>query len=350
MNQDGLNYYEFKILLDENDDSLAFHAYIANKKAYRIVYDLHDTYCDLFKDIKNGNFEIKYINNKEYLSGKDMSYKYFSIKGEDAIENLNLFKKEFNKFYSFNIFFQKLNIKPSLGFIFDGPDYSLADGMSPNALLNTVAFQNKMYKLLETANNIDFGDVFMQQPKAGSIDLNIYTTKQPILNDVIAFLEKIKTHNLDKELLFKKNEESDFLKKFVKQLLELEQFDNLKSFTFKVNNEVIRFSKENLNYLFKTYQKIYGENIFYSDAIINYVYKLKDGKTSSLVIDSMKDGTIHCHFEHDENKFLYESGKKIKVYGQRKSEKTIDLEYFQIGNKKEYTGRGIDISDDEIPF
>ena len=173
-----------------------------------------------------------------------------------------------------------------------------------------------------------------------------------LLNDVIAFLEKIKTYNLDKQLLLKNNEESDFLKKLVKQLLELEKFDNLKSFTFKVNNEEIRFSKENLKYLFKTYKKVYGENIYYSDAIINYVYKLKDGNTSSLVIDSMKEGTIHCHFEHDENKFktlLYKSGEKIKVYGQKKSEKTIDLEYFQIGNKKEYI-REIDICEDEIPF
>lgn len=353
MNEDGLNYYEFKILLDEDDDSLAFHAYIANKKSYRIVYDLHDIYSDLFKEIKNGDFTVKYINNEEYLSGKDMSYKYFSIKEEDALENLDLFKKEFNKFYSFNVSFQKLNLQPNLGFIFDGPDYSLADGMSPNALLNAAEFQNKMYKLLQTANNIDFGDVFMQQPKAGSIDLNIHTTKQPVLNDVIEFLEKIKAHNIDKQLLFKKNEESDFLKKLVKQLLELEKFDNLKSFTFKVNNQEIKFSKENLNYLFKTYKKLYGEKINYSDAIINYVYKLKDGNTSSLVIDSTKHGTVHCHFKHDESKFktlLYKSGEKIKIYGQRKSEKTIDLESFEIGNKTEYIFPEIDIHEDEIPF
>jgi len=345
MNQDGLNYYEFKIFLDESEESLAFHAYIANKKTYRIVYDLNDTYSRLFKKIKNGTFSIKYINNEKYLSGEDTSIKKFYIKEEDAIENMKLFEEEFHKFYSFKVSFKKADLKRSIGFVFDGPDYSLTDGMSPDALLNAIEFQNKMYKHLQVANNI--GDAFMQQPKAGSIDLNIYTTKEPTLDYVISFLNRIKEHNIDKQYLSNKDEESNLLEKIIKQLLELEKFKNLKSFTFKINDEKIKFSKKDLDYLFKIYEKQYGEDIEYMDVSVSYVYKLKNSNMSSLVIDSPKYGTIHCHFENDEKKFkelLKKSGERIGVFGQRKSEKTIDLKNFYPPVPE------IDIDDDEIPF
>ena len=344
MNQDSLKFYEFKIFLDENEseDSLAFHADIANKESYFIRYDLNETYFELFEDIINGRLSIDYVDNEEYISGKDVRFKNLKIKGEDALENIELFKEKFSKIYRFKVSFQKLNLYRSIGFVFDGPDYSLKNAVSLDALSNAIKFQEKMYKYLTVANNT--GNVFIPQPKAGSIDLNVYTTKKPMLDYVVSFLKKIKEYNIDKQYLNNKNEESDLLEKIIKQLLELEKFKNLKSFTFKINDENIKFSKKDLDYFFKEYKKRYGEDIEYTDASISYVYKLKNSNLSSLVIDSRKYGTIHCHFENDEKKFkelLENSGKEIGVVGQKKSEKTIDLERFYFL---------IDIDEDEIPF
>ena len=101
-----LDYYDFKIFLDKDDNSLVFHAQIANRDIYSIIYDLHDLYSTLFMDIKNGDYSIKYINNKEYLSG-NTKFKYFSVNGKNSIENLKLFEKSYKEFHSFNISFQK---------------------------------------------------------------------------------------------------------------------------------------------------------------------------------------------------------------------------------------------------
>ena len=328
-----LEYYEFKILLDDNDESLAFHAYIANKKSYRIVYDLNDTYTEFFKEIKNGTLSVKYCDNEKYFSGEDTSFKTFSITGENSLDNIRTFQETYENIYDFKILFEESTLQPQIGFIFDGPDYSLADGMAPDALSNTSDFQNKMYKTLKAANNIDFGDAFMEQPKAGSIDLNIHTTKTPNLENLKVFLESIKNKSIDRELLSSDTPESKLFKKIVKQLLELKKFDNLRGFTFKLCADSVEFSRDILDYLFIEGANLYGEDTRYENVIISHAYTLKNGNTSSLVIDSERYGTINCHFEYSLDKvkrFNMNSGKRITVSGIKVAERTIDLENFDI--------------------
>ena len=83
--------HDFKIFLGLNDDSLAFHAKIKNKDEYEILHDFHNLYSPLFEDIVQGNMSYKYIVNDK----------------EDAIENLTKFKKEYKKFHSFIVYFEK---------------------------------------------------------------------------------------------------------------------------------------------------------------------------------------------------------------------------------------------------
>lgn len=326
-----LSYYEFKILLD--DDSVAFHAYIANQKSYRIVYDLNNTYYGLFKKIKNGDLLIKYYDNEKFSTGEDTSYRIFEINSNDAIENINSFKEKCEEIYNFKAYFELSNLQPQLGFIFDGPDYSLADGMSPDAFLNASEFQNKMYKTLKVANNIDFGDAFIEQPKAGSIDLNVHTTKVPNFTDLKRFLESITAKNMDRRFLSDDYQDSKVYKKVVKQLLELENFDNLKAFSFKLGNDEIKFSESILNYLFIEGANLYGESVAYNNARIRHIINLKNSDISSLVIDTASYGTINCHFEFDYdkvNRFNRNLGKQISVSGIQSSERTIELENFNI--------------------
>ena len=99
--------HDFKIFLDMNDDSMVFHAKIKNKDKYEILHDFHNLYLSLFEDIVQGNMNYKYVVNKDYISGKDTSFKKFSIDGKDAIESLTKFKEEYEKFHSFIVYFEK---------------------------------------------------------------------------------------------------------------------------------------------------------------------------------------------------------------------------------------------------
>jgi len=332
-----MKYYEFKIFLDDSETSLAFHAYIANKKSYRIKYDLNNTYTELFKKIKDGNFSVKYFVTNNFFSGEDVSYKTIDIKSADdadkAIENLEKFKELYSNIYSFRVNFERSHLQPQLGFVFDGPDYSLADGMAPDALLNASEFQNKMYKTLQAANNIDFGDVFIEQPKAGSIDLNVHTTKTPNLTMLKQFLESIQNKNINRDFLRSDNDNSKVFKKVIKQLLELKKFDNLKNFTFKIGHDDIKFSGSVLDYLFEEGNNLYGDPVTFNEAVIEYGHKLKNQNIYSLVINTNERGIVHCHFDADDekmNRFYTNIGKKINVTGLMDSEKTMMLDNYSI--------------------
>jgi hypothetical protein len=204
--------------------------------------------------------------------------------------------------------------------------------MAPDALLKSTEFQNKMFKTLNSANNIDFGQAFIEQPQAGSIDLNVHTTKMQNFDNLKIFLESIKNKNINKEMLSTGTSEAELFKKVIKQMLELKKFDNLEEFTFKLNQEEIKFSEYSLEYLFKESKNLYGEQIDCQNATISHSYILKDGR-SSLVINTDKYGVINCHFEYNLDKvkkFNNNIGKNIEVHGTKTSEQTIDLKNFEI--------------------
>lgn len=333
-----MRYDDFKIYLDAEKEELAFHAYVANDKYYRVLVDLNKLYEELFLDIIKGDYKLEYISSNDYLEDNFSNKQQLKIEGSDSLENLKKFC-ELQNIHGYIVEYKEDVIENYFTMIFDGTDYGMIQGMSLDAIGNATSLMKKMYV---AANNSSYSNAF-QEAKAGSLEMGIATAEYDEFSKGV--LEKlfvdIHKQQINIDLVNIENGSRKLYKSLLMKLSkELKRFKNLSKINILINNTTCIL--DDFEYIYDKADKIYGENVFYEKAIVDSLGTFKDNPNDFILkIDISSGARIHCHFYKDDmsdkdiNRLSVSRGKEINIYGVKDTLRTITLERFDFPSAPE---------------
>lgn len=326
-----MRYDEFKIYLDDDKQNLAFHAYIANVKYYRILQDLNNLYTELFLDIIHGNYSIDYISSSDYLEG-NFRKQQFRIENDNVFVNLNAFHEA----YDIHGYVTEYNVNVIENYFtmtFDGLDYGMEQGMSLDAIRNATSLTKSLYV---AANNRNYNNAFQEEPKASSLKLGISATRFDTFGrDVLSsLLSDIHFKRIDFSLIDALSR--DLYKKLLNKLAqELKNFKNLHKLTINIDDHT--YNLDDFAYIYEKADEVYGEPITFERAIVDSLSSMKNSPEEMLLKVDVQNGDregyrINCHFNksdfEDLTNLYMAHGKEINLEGISTSPRTILLQRY----------------------